>query len=62
MDRGKAMSHHQWMLFFAMGGYAHYVWSAYGIVAILLLGGVIKELWCWQKLLKKIKQEYVKSP
>ena len=56
------MSHHQWMLFFAMGGYAHYVWSAYGIVAILLLGGVIKELWCWQKLLKKIKQEYVKSP
>ena len=30
--------------FFAMGGYAAYVWSAYGIAAVVLVGLVIATL------------------
>ncbi len=30
--------------FFAMGGYAFYVWTSYGLTFLLLLIGVIKPL------------------
>ena len=36
MDRSASM---QWISeFFAMGGYAGFVWSAYGVTAIVLIG------------------------
>lgn len=44
----------QWMTWFAMGKYSVYVWSAYGICAILLamqlLGIRLQTQKTWQKL------------
>jgi heme exporter protein D len=33
-----------WSAFFAMGGYAEYVWPAYGIAAVVLAGLVVSSL------------------
>jgi len=30
-----------WSDFFAMGGYALYVWTSYGVAAVVLVGNVI---------------------
>jgi len=30
-----------WQTFFAMGGYAFYVWTAYGITLLVLLANII---------------------
>ena len=37
--------------FLAMGGYAFYVWSAYVLVAIVLIGNAVVP-WRWHRRLK----------
>jgi len=36
--------------FFAMGGYGSYVWSAYGVAAVILLANIIAPLKKWRAL------------
>ncbi len=38
--------------FFAMGGYAFYVWTSYGLTFLLLLIGVIKPLLANKQILR----------
>ncbi len=38
--------------FLAMGGYAFYVWSAYGLTAIVLIGLLLQSL-LWHRRLKR---------
>lgn len=42
--------------FFAMGHYGYYVWSAYGIMAIVLVGNIAEPIWRRKSLIKKLKQ------
>lgn len=44
-----------WSDFFAMGGYATYVWASYGLMAILLLINVILPLRRKADALKKAR-------
>ena len=41
--------------FFAMGGYAFYVWSAYGLTFIILGMGIIKPLKTKKKILRQLQ-------
>lgn len=34
-----------WEQFFAMGGYAVYVWTSYGLMAVILVVNVLLPLW-----------------
>ena len=36
--------------FLAMGGYAFFVWSAYGLVAIVLIGNAVVPWWRHRRL------------
>lgn len=45
--------------FLNMGGYALYVWSAYGIAAVCLLSSVCLPLYQKRQLWKKIQQQSV---
>lgn len=38
--------------FWSMGGYAFYVWTSYGIAALILLEGVFKPLWRHKQILR----------
>lgn len=40
--------------FFAMGGYAFYVWTSYGLTFLLLLIGVIKPLMANKQILRSL--------
>lgn len=42
--------------FFNMGGYAGYVWSAYGLALIVFLINIIRPIKQYRKLLKQLKQ------
>ena len=42
--------------FLKMGGYATYVWSSYGIVAIVLFLNVISSWRRYQSLLRRLKR------
>ena len=44
------------MTFFDMGGYGMYVWSAYGVAAIVLLANLVVALRDSRKVLQDIKQ------
>jgi heme exporter protein D len=35
--------------FFAMGGYAHYVWPAYAVAALVLAGMAAQSYRAWQR-------------
>ena len=50
------MSDH-WQQFWMMGGYARYVWSAYGIAAVVLIANVIIPLWGHRRLVRRIRDE-----
>jgi heme exporter protein CcmD len=52
---------HQWLTFIDMGGYARYVWSAYGVVLLLFCFFIGKEKLSWHLILKKIKKDHVKN-
>ena len=41
--------------FFAMGGYALYVWSSYGLAFIVLSIGIIKPLMSHKKILRQLQ-------
>lgn len=45
-----------WQAFFAMGGYAFYVWLSVIVTLISLLGLVIHTVWHRRKLLADIRQ------
>ncbi len=42
--------------FFHMGGYAPYVWSAYGIALVVLAYNIISPAWQRRRLLREIHQ------
>lgn len=43
--------------FWAMGGYAAYVWSSYGIATVVLLGNVFGPLIAHRRIARRIKNE-----
>jgi len=43
--------------FLAMGGYARFVWPAYGVAAIVLLGLLGHALWAWRRASAALKDE-----
>jgi heme exporter protein D len=43
--------------FLAMGGYARFVWPAYGVAALVLLGLVGHGLWAWRRAQQALKAE-----
>ena len=46
-----------WQQFWAMGGYAPFVWSSYGIAAIVLAVNVIAPLVAHRRLKRRIRNE-----
>ncbi len=44
--------------FFAMGGYGAYVWSAYGISAIVMAGNVLLSRRAERELLTRLVERY----
>lgn len=44
-----------WQAFFAMGGYAAYVWPSYGVAAILLAANLIIPHWRERRLLRRLQ-------
>ena len=46
-----------WREFFAMGGYGLYVWGAYGLSAILLLGTLVAALRRERRVIREIARE-----
>lgn len=44
--------------FLAMGGYASYVWSAYGIAALILLGNVGLALHTKRTIKRKLRKHF----
>lgn len=43
--------------FFAMGGYATYVWPAYGLAIAILIGNVLQPILQRKKLLKQLQHD-----
>jgi|AntDeeMetagen192_2_1112575.scaffolds.fasta_scaffold46929_1 heme exporter protein D len=41
--------------FWAMGGYANYVWSSYGIAAVVILGNILAPLIAQRRIARKIR-------
>lgn len=50
-DQGDVMKE-----FFAMGGYAFFVWTSYAIVAFLMLGNIVSARMKKKRILKEIQQ------
>ncbi|MDA3920177.1 MAG: heme exporter protein CcmD [Salinisphaera sp.] len=46
-----------WHQFFAMGGYARYVWSAYGIAAVVLLVNIVAPVVAHRRIKRRIRNE-----
>lgn len=40
--------------FFSMGGYAFYVWSAYGLAVIILLSNIFIPIWQHRKIIRHL--------
>ena len=40
--------------FFAMGGYAFYVWTSYGLTLVVLLANIIIPIWQRKQLLRSL--------
>jgi heme exporter protein D len=45
-----------------MGGYAAYVWSAYGLTAAVLIGMIAHSLLWHRRLLKDLRRRSARSP
>jgi heme exporter protein D len=41
--------------FFAMGGYATFVWGAYGIAAVVLTYNVCQPIWRQRQVIKQLR-------
>jgi heme exporter protein D len=48
-----------WHQFFAMGGYAAYVWSAYGIAAVVLAANIAAPMIAHRRIKRRIRQSLV---
>ncbi|MES1956237.1 heme exporter protein CcmD [Salinisphaera hydrothermalis] len=49
-----------WQQFLDMGGYAGYVWSAYGIAAVVILANVVAPLLALARIKRRIaNKEFV---
>jgi len=44
--------------FFHMGGYAFYVWSSYGLVAVLLIWTFFSPIFSKKSIIKELKMKY----
>ncbi len=51
------MHFHNLTDFLHMGGYAVYVWPAYGIVAAVLIGNICRPLQMKRKLIKQLQRK-----
>ncbi len=49
---GKGVSAIMIMHFFAMGGFGDYIWSAFGITALVLLGLLLSTIYQYKKIIK----------
>lgn len=49
--------HDSWQAFWAMGGYAPYVWSSYGIAAIVIVGNIVAPVLAHRYIARRIKNE-----
>jgi len=47
-----------WAEFFAMGGYAPYGWSVYGIAAVILALNVVQPILRRRSVLKQLRRYY----
>ncbi|MCX8049839.1 MAG: heme exporter protein CcmD [Methylohalobius sp.] len=45
-----------WAEFFSMGGYGAYVWSAYGVVTVVLIWNLIVPWLKWRTLVRDLKR------
>lgn len=45
-----------WQEFFAMGGYAAYVWPSYALAAILLAANALVPRWRERRLLRRLQR------
>ncbi len=52
------MQFHNMTEFFHMGGYAAYVWPAFGIVALVLIGNLWRALYVKRQLITKLRKKY----
>lgn len=43
--------------FLHMGGYAFYVWTAYGIAAVVLIGNILHARFRQRRITRQIQQE-----
>lgn len=43
--------------FFYMGGYAFYVWTAYGAAAVVLIGNILYARFRQRRITRQIQQE-----
>ncbi len=48
--------------FFAMGGYAFYVWSSFGIAAAIILYNIVEPVLHHRKALKTADEFYLDEP
>ena len=46
-----------WSEFWAMGGYAVYVWGSVGVTALLLALEVLQARWAHRRVLRQLKAE-----
>ena len=46
-----------WSQFWAMGGYAVYVWGSVGVTALLMAVDVLQARWAHRAMLKQLKTE-----
>ncbi|MGB1580163.1 MAG: heme exporter protein CcmD [Nevskiales bacterium] len=46
-----------WQSFWAMGGHGFYVWSSFGIVAVVMLANVVQPLWAINRQQAAIRQQ-----
>lgn len=42
--------------FLAMGGYARWVWSAYGVAVVVLTGNVIAASWRYHHAIRRLRE------
>lgn len=51
------MAFSSWQAFFAMGGYAFYVWLAVAVTLLSLLGLLVHTLWQRKQLLAEVSRQ-----
>lgn len=49
--------HESWQQFWAMGGYAPYVWSSYGFAAVVLAANIVTPLIAHRRIKRAIRNE-----